>query len=331
MATKTVPAPPSAATISPKSRVLPLSERKLDYAFIGFFVINLLVITYIIDIEQLTIPQPNPVPGKFTYPSWPPHAAVDIIHAYGRSYDPLLMARPTFWKMTIWIDVLYFGTFYIAAIYAFIKGHEWIRFPAFIYAGAMTANVVAILFEECYGVHASPKLLSVLALNMPWLTIGPLLAWRLRNSRSFQSIPDVVPNDIYNSMLAVVQMVSMACVVGLALLSVSHMSNYVALPMWTRACLAVSIIATYVGIFVPFRDQLLSVYPWSAVATSMIILLGDIIGNYNNTIPTQREWMRSPLYIGVACCLSCTCIVHILYHKNRADHRAISATRLHHE
>ena len=37
------------------------------------------------------------------------------------------MARPPFWRMTIWIDVIFFGPFYLFAIYAFIRGRNWIR------------------------------------------------------------------------------------------------------------------------------------------------------------------------------------------------------------
>ncbi|HSN32504.1 MAG TPA: hypothetical protein VLU41_07450, partial [Ideonella sp.] len=70
-------------------RTLPLSERRYDLAFIVFFAINLGFITYIVDLEQLVVADP----AHFTYPVWPPHALVDLVHWWGRNFDPPLMAR----------------------------------------------------------------------------------------------------------------------------------------------------------------------------------------------------------------------------------------------
>jgi EXPERA (EXPanded EBP superfamily) len=98
-------------------QIIPLSKRPRDMAIIAFFLINILFITYIVDLEQLVIADP----AHFTYPLWPPPIAVDVIHWWGRTFDPVLLARPAWWKVTIWIDALFFGPFYIVAIYAYIK------------------------------------------------------------------------------------------------------------------------------------------------------------------------------------------------------------------
>jgi len=83
-------------------------------------------------------------PAHFTYPLWPP-PAVDAIHWWGRTYDPVLLARPACWKVTIWIDAVFFSPFYIAAIYAYIKGKEWIRIPSIIYASMLLTVVLVIV------------------------------------------------------------------------------------------------------------------------------------------------------------------------------------------
>ncbi len=57
------------------SNVLPFSQRKLDWVFVGFFLINLYFITYIVDIEQLIIPDPY----HYVQPPWPPAAMVKLI------------------------------------------------------------------------------------------------------------------------------------------------------------------------------------------------------------------------------------------------------------
>ncbi|HEY7834171.1 MAG TPA: hypothetical protein VIG30_11415, partial [Ktedonobacterales bacterium] len=69
--------------------VIPLRQRPGDIAILVFFLVNLLFITYIVDLEQLVIANAS----HFTYPLWPPRPAVDLIHAYGQQYDHDLIAR----------------------------------------------------------------------------------------------------------------------------------------------------------------------------------------------------------------------------------------------
>lgn len=152
---------------------IPLSERRLDLLFVGFFCLNLLVITYQIDLEQLVIADPE----HFTYPLWPPRFIIDAIHWWGHTFDHLLMARPTFWKMTIWIDVLLFGPFYAAALWAFATGREWIRTPTIVWSSVMLTNVTIILGEEFFGAYPTPAAGPMLLANAPWM-LFPLLALR---------------------------------------------------------------------------------------------------------------------------------------------------------
>jgi hypothetical protein len=157
---------------------IPLAERRWDLAFIVFFAINIGFITYVVDIEQLTIADPL----HFTYPLWPPPPLVDMVHWWGRTFDPALMAREPWWRATIWLAVLGFGPFYAFAIYAFVKGRDFIRVPAFIWSGVMFANVVIILFEELLGAHATPRPGIVVAANIPWLVMPWLVVARLARS-----------------------------------------------------------------------------------------------------------------------------------------------------
>jgi hypothetical protein len=171
---------------------VPLRRRWYDLIFVAFFVVNLCVITYIVDLEQLVIANP----AHFAYPVWPPAPLVDLIHWWGRTYDPLLMARPPFWRMTIWIDVLYFGPFYLAAIIAFLRGGEWIRVPALVWSGLMIANVLILLMEERYGQWASPHFGMVLAANGPWLLLPFAVIWRLRRDHPFSRPVVTAPAEV---------------------------------------------------------------------------------------------------------------------------------------
>lgn len=163
-------------------QTIPLARRKLDIAILVFFCINLLFITYVVDVEQLVIANPS----HFTYPLWPPKPAVDLIHWWGRNFDHDLLARPAWWKVTIWIDNLGFGPFYVVAIYAFAKGRDWIRIPSVIYASTLFTIVLVILGEEWRGQHASPHLPIVLLANLPWLTFPLIIIARMwRAERPF--------------------------------------------------------------------------------------------------------------------------------------------------
>ncbi len=156
-------------------QVISLARRPGDIVILAFFLINILFITYIVDLEQLVIADPS----NFNYPIWPLPAMVDMVHWWGRNFDPVLLARPPWWKATIWIDALFFGPFYAVAIYAYIKGKEWIRIPSIIYASVLLTNVTIILSEEMFGPHATPQLPIVLLANAPWLLMPVYIIYRM--------------------------------------------------------------------------------------------------------------------------------------------------------
>jgi hypothetical protein len=160
------------------SQPLPLRQRPVDIALIVFFCINLFFITYIVDLEQLVIADPF----HFTYPVWPPATLVNLVHWYGNHFDPVLMARPAWWRATIWIDALFFGPFYVFAIYAFYRGRNWIRFGSIVWASIMLTNVSIILFEEIRGEHATPELGRVLLSNAAWIVFPLLTLYRMWRS-----------------------------------------------------------------------------------------------------------------------------------------------------
>lgn len=155
--------------------MVPLRQRKVDWVFVGFFVFNFVFVSYMIDLECVLIRDTN----SFDYPVWPPEPFVRLVHWYGRNYDPLLMARPPFWMMTMYIDVFVFGPFYAVALYAFIRGRDWIRVPAIIWAAMMITNVCIILNEEIFGEYRTDHLPLVVLLNLSWLILPVLTLWRM--------------------------------------------------------------------------------------------------------------------------------------------------------
>lgn len=161
---------------------IPLSQRRIDIVIVAFFLVNLLFVSYFIDTEQLVIANPY----HFTYPIWPPGPVIDAVHWWGSNYDPLLMARPVFFKVTIWLDNLLYGPFYLIATYAYIKGKEWIRLPSVIYAVSMISGVVMILSEEAFGQYRTPHLAIVIAANASWILFPLIILFRMElNEHSF--------------------------------------------------------------------------------------------------------------------------------------------------
>ena len=158
--------------------MLPLRKRPLDAVLLVYFIFNLVAISYLFDIEQIIITDVT----HFTYPAWPPRAIVDLGHWWGATFDPLLNARPVWWRATIWIDALFFGPFYAFAIFAFLRGRNWIRMPSVIWAAVMMTNVTIIMSEEIFGAHATPRLFIVTLANLPWLLVPILVIARMARS-----------------------------------------------------------------------------------------------------------------------------------------------------
>ncbi len=125
---------------------IPLSQRRLDVIIVAFFLINLLFVSYFIDTEQLVIANP----AHFTYPIWPPGPVIDAVHWWGYNFDPLLIARPVFFKVTIWLDNLLYGPFYLIAIYAYIL-QEWtpIKFRFSLSSDEAEPRIVIHEFSCC--------------------------------------------------------------------------------------------------------------------------------------------------------------------------------------
>ncbi|HEU4384698.1 MAG TPA: emopamil-binding family protein [Anaeromyxobacteraceae bacterium] len=159
-------------------RPVPLRRRPLDVALIAFFAVNLFFTTYVVSLEQVVIADPF----HFAPPPWPPERLLALVHWWEKTYDPLLLARPAWYRATIWLDVLAFGPFYALAIWAFAAGREWIRLPSVIWAAMLFTNVFIIVFDELWGIHATPHPWVVVGANASWMIIPALVVWRMARS-----------------------------------------------------------------------------------------------------------------------------------------------------
>ncbi len=169
-------------------RLILLRERPIDIIILIFFFINIFLISYMVDLEQLII---SDLPETYeervnewdNYPAWPPSFIIDAVHWYGYNFDPALIERPAWWRATIWLDVVLFGPFYIIAIYAFIKGKNWIRIPSIIYSCILFTNVFIILFEEVFGSYPSPNISMVFLANGLWYIMPIVIVVRMWSAK----------------------------------------------------------------------------------------------------------------------------------------------------
>ncbi len=168
----------SSKTINYYERSNPFKATSLGLCISCFLFHNILFITYIVDLEQLVIRDS----ANFKYPLWPLPFFVDMVHWWGNTFDPVLLVRPAWWKATIWIDALFFGPFYIFAIYTFIKGKDWIRLPSIIYSSVLITNVIIIMSEEIWGGHPAESLGIVALANSPWLLFPVFIIARMWKS-----------------------------------------------------------------------------------------------------------------------------------------------------
>jgi hypothetical protein len=181
--------------------VLPLRERKGDWFFIIFF--SCFVFTSFAADLVNGVMNPSPDSGYF----W----ARAVYDLYAVNNDPLLIANPSWLRTMCFLSAFVFGPFYIVLVYSFIKGKNWIRPFALIYAGMIIESMIVILYAEfagdanlfsqvCQGgVKTAEELartglnqdlrvqdtLKFLAYNLPYKLVPLLLAVRMRRENPF--------------------------------------------------------------------------------------------------------------------------------------------------
>jgi hypothetical protein len=170
---------------------LPISERKLDWVFVFFLVVFSLFSLF---------GDSTPATGRPTADSaWFMRRLIHDIYAVGR--DPLVLTDPVFVRVACFFAAFIFGPFQLVAAWAFYKGHHWIRTPGLIYAGALFEGSFIFVWAEVFGdgeffSRVCPgSNFDFVATDMPWvmafniwyIIIPPLLMWRLWREKPFEA------------------------------------------------------------------------------------------------------------------------------------------------
>lgn len=167
--------PRYAAKMQMKSpAVTPLRERPYDFFFIAAFACFTVTCIAFDSLNALGVPiapdSPNAV-ARLTY------------ELYAKDADLLLAANPFWVQLELWISTFVFAPFYVAAIYAIVKGKDWIRIPSVIFATAMVYSLILYLGAQFAPPYVSPNPAKILGANLPYALIAVLFALR-SNRRS---------------------------------------------------------------------------------------------------------------------------------------------------
>ena len=107
------------------------------------------------------------------------------LHWWGRTADGLVLARPVWFRVAIWLEVLVQAPFYALAILAFLRGGSWIRLPALVYSSVLLTIVPIVLGEQLLGPHATSRPGLVLAVYAAYVIMPVIVAWRVRHPEVF--------------------------------------------------------------------------------------------------------------------------------------------------
>lgn len=175
------------------SRFLPLPPRPAgkrapwtlaDRLLVVWFVVGLLV-TFLVDIEQVMVVDPTKYGQHGFTPLWPPEPCVRAIHWWGHTADKLVLARPPWFRVAIWIEIVVQAPFYVLAILAFVRGESWIRLPSLVYSSVLLTIMPMVLGEQLFGPHATARPGLVLAVYGAYVLMPILVAWRVRHPEVF--------------------------------------------------------------------------------------------------------------------------------------------------
>ena len=122
-------------------------------------------------------------------PAWPPAPCVRAIHWWGKTADKLVLARPVWFQVAIWLEIVVQAPFYAVAIYAFLRRKNWIRLPAVVYAVVLLTIMPIVLGEQYFGEHATDKPALVTAVYAAYVVMPLAVLYRVKDAEVFPAPP----------------------------------------------------------------------------------------------------------------------------------------------
>lgn len=155
----------------------PLLRRPLDILLIAFYAISA---TYGL---LFSLPEALGVPVSADSP-WPP---LRMLYDWSIAEEPtqLLQPLPVFLRSATIMDGFIHSPFLLVLIYALVKGKNWIRPWAILFAGSSVTNMHYYFMHTLLSDTPPPNTAYYLLFNLPWMLMPMLLAWRLWKPNPF--------------------------------------------------------------------------------------------------------------------------------------------------
>ncbi len=111
------------------------------------------------------------------------------LHGWAVTDEPahLLVPLPPYLLAATAIDGFVHSPFLLVLLVALWRGWDGIRPWALLFAGSSVTNMAYYLLHTFLGDHPPPDTARYLVLNLPWLLMPLLLAWRMRRHRPFMA------------------------------------------------------------------------------------------------------------------------------------------------
>ena len=148
----------------------PLTRHRLDYLFLPFFVIGILYGALVSLPESLGVP-------VSADSSWPP---LRSLHTWAVEQEPQHLDIPP----ALQASILYDGFVQVPLLIVLTIGlwklrpWPWLGTLGLVYAASAVTNMYFYFMQTFLGPDSPPHLWTYLPLNLPWLVVPMLLAYR---------------------------------------------------------------------------------------------------------------------------------------------------------
>lgn len=159
--------------------VLPLRRRPLDMLLVVFYTVSV--------VYGLLFSLPEALGVAVAADSWWPPLRWLAGWATSEEAGHLQHPLPIYLASASAIDGLVHSPFLLVMLYAIVRGRNWIRLWALLFAGSSVTNMYYYFMHTFLGEHPPPNTIFYLVFNLPWMLMPVLLAWRMWRPRPFDS------------------------------------------------------------------------------------------------------------------------------------------------
>jgi hypothetical protein len=152
---------------------IPLRERPWDWLFVVGFSLFAMTSLLFDALAGLNVDF-----HTSTFPTAP------LLIQYG-AIDPLVLANPPYLAFMSAISAFVMGPYYLFAVYAVVRGRDWIKVPAIVHASCMSYSLAVHIAMEFLDRWPPTNTPAMLATYLPYAAIPLAFAIRTRHPHPF--------------------------------------------------------------------------------------------------------------------------------------------------